>query len=476
MKRRMISSPAKIKEKELKMRVIICGAGQVGYSIAAYLAREENDVTVIDTNPELIAQINEDLDVNGIVGHASMPDVLERAGASETDLIVAVTHADEVNMVACQVAHSLFNVPKKIARVRAQSYLDPVWANLFSRSHMPIDAIISPEIELAHAINERLLIPGTTNIFSLAGQRVHLAGVICHETCPLINTQICQISSLFPGLPIEIALIMRGNRIMIPGENDQVMPGDEVYFFTDTAHLQRAMAAFGHEEKTARNICIFGGGNIGLYLAKVLQQSQKKISIKIIEKNEERARHLSEELQNIIVIHGDGLQQEILEEANIAETETLIAVTNDDETNILGSLLAKQYGCERVITLINKPTYRSLVGSLGIDAVVSPRASTVSTIMQHVRRGRIKAVHTLRDGVAEVIEAEILASSSIANKMLGDIDLPEGVIIGAIVRDDEVLALSSDLTILPGDHLIVLAKAGSTRDVEQLFTVQVDLF
>ncbi|PJB69377.1 MAG: Trk system potassium transporter TrkA [Alphaproteobacteria bacterium CG_4_9_14_3_um_filter_47_13] len=458
------------------MRVIICGAGQVGYSIAAYLAREENDVTVIDINPHLIAQINEELDVSGIVGHASTPDVLEQAGASETDLIIAVTHVDEVNMVACQVAHSLFNVPKKIARVRAQSYLDPVWANLFSRSHLPIDAIISPEVELARAIDERLSIPGTTNLISLAEERVHLAGVVCKENCPVLNTQLRQFSSLFPDLPIKIALVLRGNRILIPDDNDQIMENDEVYFFTDAEHLQRVMAAFGHEEKKARHICIMGGGSIGLYLARMLQREQRKIHIKIIESNEARAQKLSEELQNIIIIHGDGLQNEILQEANMANTETLIAVTNDDETNILGSLLAKQYGCERVITLINKPTYRSLVTSLGIDAVVSPRASTVSTIMQYVRRGRVKAVHTLRDGVAEVIEAEVLESSALANVTMADLHLPDGVLIGAIVRKDVVLMPAPEIKIIPGDHIIVMAKAGKSREVEHLFTVQVDLF
>ncbi|MCB9995664.1 MAG: Trk system potassium transporter TrkA [Rhodospirillales bacterium] len=458
------------------MRVIICGAGQVGYSIAAYLAREENDVTVIDHNPMLVAQINDELDVNGIVGHASSPDVLEQAGATECDLIIAVTHVDEVNMVACQVAHSLFNVPKKIARVRAQSYLEPAWANLFSRAHMPIDAIISPEVELAQAITQRLSIPGTTNVISLAEDRVHLAGVICNDNCPVINTMIGQLPALFPDLPLEIVLILRGHKILIPEDTDQLLPNDEVYFFTDTEHLRRAMAAFGHEETKARHICILGGGNIGLYLAQLLQE-QQGIQMKVIERDSGRAQKLSEDLhRDVIVINGDGLQHDILSEANIAETETLIAVTDDDETNILGSLLAKQYGCKRVITLINKPTYTTLVTSLGIDTVVSPRASTVSTIMQNVRRGRVKAVHTLRDGVAEVIEAEVSETSGLANKALGELDLPDDIVVGAIVRKDELMTLADSQMILPGDHIIILAKAGHAREVEQLFTVQVDLF
>lgn len=458
------------------MRVIICGAGQVGYSIASYLAREENDVTVIDIKPKLVAQINDELDVHGMVGHAASPEVLEAAGAANADMIVAVTHLDEVNMVACQVAHSLFSVPKKIARVREQGYLQPAWSNLFSRAHMPIDLIISPEVAVAEAINQRLRMPGTMNIIPLAEGEVYLAGVICNEDCPILYTQIRQFSELFPGLPIEVSLVLRGNEILIPDYDDQLEEGDEVYFFTDKEHLSRALSVFGHEEKKARHICIMGGGNIGMYLAKLIKEEHRKVQIKIIENNAARAHLLSEELPDVTVINGDGLQREILEEVNISATETLIAVTNDDETNILGSLLAKQHGCERVITLVNKPTYTSLVTSLGIDAVVTPRATTVSSIMQHVRRGRVKGVHTLRDSVAEVLEAEVSDTATIANKTISEIDLQDELDIGCIVRDGEFMLPAQDLKILPGDHVIVLAKAGHAREMEQFFTVQVDLF
>lgn len=458
------------------MHVIICGAGQVGYSIASYLASEDNDVTVIDIQPKLVAQINDELDVHGMVGHAASPEILDAAGASNADMIVAVTHIDEINMVACQVAHSLFGVPKKIARVREQTYLAPAWSNLFSRAHMPIDLIISPEVEVADAINQRLRMPGTMNIIPLAEGEVYLAGVICNEDCPILYTQIRQFSDLFPGLPIEVSLVLRGNEILIPDHNAQLEAGDEVYFFTDKEHLSRALSVFGHEEKKARHICIMGGGNIGLYLAKLIQSEHRKVQIKVIENNPARARVLSEELPDVTVIQGDGLQKEILDEVNIAATETLIAVTNDDETNILGSLLAKQHGCERVITLVNKPTYTSLVTSLGIDAVVTPRATTVSSIMRHVRRGRVKGVHTLRDSVAEVLEAEVSDTATIANKTLGELDLQDELDIGGIVREGEFLLPDEDLKILPGDHVIVLAKAGHAREMEQFFTVQVDLF
>jgi trk system potassium uptake protein TrkA len=459
------------------MRVIICGAGQVGYSIAAYLAKEENDVTVIDVDPHLIAQINDDLDVNGLVGYASNPEVLSQAGAGEADLIVSVTHSDEINMVSCQVAHSLFNVPKKIARVREQGYLDPAWSNLFSRFHMPIDVIISPEIEVAQAIDSRLSVPGTTNVLSLADGRVYLVGVICKENCPLVNTPLKQLGTLFPDLSIEIGAILRGAHIVVPKEDDQMQIGDEVYFFVDVNHLERAMTAFGHEEKEARSVVIVGGGNIGLYLTGLIQKFHKGTYVKIIEKNKERAVYLSEVVdKDVVVLHGDALERTIIEEADIKDTETVVAVTDDDETNILGSLLSKQQGCERVITLVNKPSYMPMMNSLGIDATVSPRATTVATIMQHVRRGRVKALHNIREGIAEVLEVEVSETASIVNIPLEQLDLSDEMMIGMIVRDGEVIMPTPEAMIRPNDHVMILAKQSQTKNVEKLFMVQVDLF
>jgi len=458
------------------MRVIICGAGQVGHSIATYLSREDNDITVIDHDPQLVAQISDELDLKGIVGHASDPEILSQAGANDCDMIVAVTHLDEINMVACQVAHSLFNVPKKIARVRRQTYLAPAWLNLFSRSHMPIDVIISPEVEVAEAIAQRLHIPGTTSVLSLAGGKLFLVGVVCSNNCPVVNTQLKQLSGLFPELQAQVAAIVRDSQILIPGPNDQIFVGDEVYIFTETEQIRRVLAVFGHEEKEARHIVIMGGGNIGHYLANLLQKAHSGASIKIIERSAERARFLSEQLEDIVIINGDGLRQEVLEEANIPHVETLISVTNDDETNILGSLLAKRHGCGRVIALVNKPTYNPLLTPLGIDAFVSPRASTVSKIMQHVRRGRIKSLFALKDGIAEVVEAEVSETSSLANKHLDSLDLPSGVVMGPIMRGDKILFPSPERVSKPGDHVITLALRERAVDVEKMFTVQADLF
>ena len=458
------------------MRVIVCGAGQVGYNIAAYLARDKNDVTVIDTNAALIKEVNQELEVKGIVGHAAHPDTLEQANAHEIDLIVAVTTFDEVNMMICQVAHTLFNVPKKIARIRNQIYTDPAFGNLFSREHIPIDTIISPEVEAAKSIYQRLKTPGTTNIFPLADDKVYMAGVICNKTCPLLNTQIKQLPKLFPNLPIVLSLIIRDGKIIIPSLNDQLEVGDEAYFFTDKEHIKRALSAFGHEETEARHIVILGGGNVGLTLIDKILTENKKINIKLIEYNEERAKEISKTLPDIIVLNGDGLKEEIMKEANINNAETLVAVTNDDETNILGSLLAKQSGCERVITLINNPSYTSLISSLGIDAIVSPRQSTISTIMQHVRRGRIKELHSIYDGAAEIIEAEVPKNSDLINMEIGQLDLPKGVIIGMIVRNDAVIVPTTNFKIQEDDHMIIMTRAESTHKVESMFTIQVDIF
>ncbi len=458
------------------MKVIVCGAGQVGFNIARHLAMENNDVTVIDQSAELIARVSDTLDANGVVGHASHPEVLEGAGIADADMIIAVTYADEVNMIACQVAHSLFDVPTKIARVRQQSYLAPMWANLFSRDHMPIDVIISPEIEVARAVSRRLKVPGAFEMIPLVDDKVKLLGVRCEENCPLVNTPLRQLTQLFPDLDMVIVGLMRDNQPIVPSADDQMLPGDEVYFVVDSEQVSRAMAAFGHEEREARRLLIFGGGNIGLFLAQAIEQEHEWVKVKIVEAVRERAERIVDRLENTMVIHGDVLDPEILEEANVAATETVVAVTNDDETNILSSLLAKRYGCRRAITLINSGTYEPLINSLEIDVVVSPRNITVSTILQHVRRGRIHSVHTLREGFGELIEAEALETSDLVGKPLREVDLPSGVLLGAIVRDGEMICPGGDTVVQAEDRVVLFASADVIRKVEKMFAVQLEFF
>ncbi len=457
------------------MRVLICGADQVGSSIAAYLSKENNDVTVIDPDPALLSRMQMSMDLQTVIGHPCDPDTLSAAGANECDLMIAVTEQDEINMVACQVGHSLFGVPKKIARVRRQSYLDPSWSNLFSRAHMPIDVIISPEILVAEDILQRLSIPGTTTAIRLASGKAHLIGVICLKNCPVLHTPIGQLRNLFPDLSFTIASITRDSKHIIPDENDMLEAGDEVFIVLDSLHIRRVMAAFGHLEKEARKIIISGGGNIGLSLIKKLKEDVHGVQIKVIEYNENRANYLSEQLENIIILNGDTLDRRIMEDASVKTAETYIALMNDDESNILGSLLAKQYGCERVLTLVNNNAYYPLVGPLGIDAMLSPKSIIVANVMQHVRRGRIKGIHHISEGQAELMEIEISESSSIANKFIKDLELPSGVVIGAVIREKQVLRPDDNLSILSNDLVIILASREKASEVEKMLSVRVSL-
>ena len=458
------------------MKVIVCGAGQVGYAIARHLAGEQNDITVLDQDPVLVQRVNDTLDVQGMLGHASSPSVLEQAGAAEADMIIAVTYADEVNMVACQVAHSLFKVPTRIARVRNQSYLLPIWRDLFSREHMPIDVIISPEIEVARAVMRRLEVPGAFDSIPFAGGKVRVVGATCHADTPIVDTPLKQLTELFPALNIVVVGIVRGDSMIVPTGEDRMLVGDEVYFAADAGHVTRALSLFGHEEPEARRVIIVGGGNIGVHIAREIEQRHASVRAKIIEVDRRQAERAADQLERTIVLNGDALDREILTEANVQQAEAIVAVTNDDEVNILASLLAKRYGTRRAVALVNNASYGPLITSLGIDAAVNPRATTVSTILQHVRRGRIRGVHSLRDGKAEVIEAEALETSPLVGTPLRDVRLPGGVIVGAVVRDDKVIIPRGDTIIEVGDRVVVLSSADAVKKVEKLFSVRVEFF
>lgn len=458
------------------MKVVICGAGQVGFHLARYLSGEQNDVTVVDQSAELIGRINDSLDVQALVGHASHPDVLARAGVGDADMLIAVTYADEVNMMACQVAQSLFNVPTKIARIRQQDYLQPEWSNLFATDQLPIDVVISPEIEVARAIRRRLSVPGAADMIPMANDRIRVLSVRCADDCPVIHTPLRQLTSLFPDLSITVLAIVRDNKFIIPESTDQMLPGDEVYFCADSNHVSRAMAVFGHEEKETRRIIIGGGGNIGVYLAKDLEDDPD-YTARVIELDRARARKVAEVLPTTTIINGDMLEAEILEEASVENAEAIVAVSDHDESNILAALLAKQYGVNRAVSLINKQSYGSLITTLGIDVVVSPREITASTILQHVRRGRIRFVYSIRDGDAEVIEAEALSTSPMVGMPLKDAKIPDGVIIGAIVRDENTVILPRpDTEVEVGDSVIMLVSAKAVKKIEKMFAVQLEYF
>ena len=458
------------------MKVIVSGAGQVGANIASHLATEDNNVTVIDRDPALVRKISDNFDVRGLIGHASHPGVLERAGAEDADMLIAVTQKDEVNMVSCQVAHSLFNVPTKIARVRSQNYLQPIWAELFSRDHMPIDVIISPEIEVARAIDRRLRVPGAFDMIPFGDGRIRVIGVHCTDECPIVHTPLRQLTDLFPDLHILVIAIVREGRPIVPTAEDQMLPGDDVYFAVESGHVARGMAAFGHEEGEAHRIIIVGGGNIGLYLAQEIEEKHAGVTAKVIEVDKERAEYAAQSLTRTVVIHGDALDPEILDEANVGAAEAVIAVSNDDEVNILSSLLAKRFGTRRAMTLVNNVTYEALITTLGVDVVVNPRAITVSTILQHVRRGRIRSVHSLPKGMGEIIEAEALETSSLVGMPLREAALPKGIIVGAVMRNGAVLIPRPDTVIKPHDRVVIYATSEAVRTVEKMFAVSLQFF
>ncbi|TVQ82585.1 MAG: Trk system potassium transporter TrkA [Micavibrio sp.] len=453
------------------MKIIVSGAGKVGQTLAAYLAEEKHDVTLIDNSPELVALVNETLDVSGIVGSGSHPDTLERAGAREADMLIAATPVDEINMVSCQVAHTIFGIKKKIARIREESYLSPTWSNLFSRDHMPIDMVISPEKSVARAIMERINAPGSFNIIPLVEGHLQLVSVLCNDDCPVINTPMKQLYTLFPDLLFKVVAIIRGNEKIVPEQMDQIRPKDEVYFVVASEHMARTMAAFGHEEKEARRILIVGGGNIGICLAQELHARNPSLVLRMIEQNPEKARYASEILPGVLVFKGNALTRELLEEANIGYTEAVVSVTNHDESNILVSLLASEYGDPRTIALLSNPTYTPMASSLGIDAVVNPRSITISSILRHVRYGHIKSAVSLRDGFAEVMEVEVPESSTaLLYKPLRSMKLPDDTILGAIIRKNKVIIAHPETVLHPNDRVILLTSHKQINRVEAMFS------
>ena len=457
------------------MRVIVCGAGRVGVGIARRLSRENNEVTVVDQSKDLIRSVAERLDVRGVVGNGAYPETLEAAGAREADMVIAVTFSDEVNMVSCQIAHSLFNVPTKIARVRAQGYLDPRYSDIFSRKHLPIDVVISPEREVSEAIIQRMSTPGAFEIKSFVDGRVWAVGVKLRDDCPIVNTPLRQVAELFPDLKITIVAIKRGDSIWRAHSGDMLEPGDRVFFVADRNDVTRALEIMGEAARQARRVIIVGGGNVGLFVAKGLEKLGS-MKIRLIERDRQRAEFIAEELERTIVLQGDGLDRSILREAGVADAETVVSVTDNDQVNILTSVVAKREGSRRSMALINDQDFGPISEAVGVDRFVDPRAITVSTILQHIRRGRIKGVYSLSDGAAELVDAIALETSPLVNKPLRDASLPEGVMIGAVYRDGSVQMPTGDTVINAGDRVVLMSMRENVKDVEQMFRVSIEYF
>ena len=453
------------------MNIIICGAGQVGYSIANQLSQQGHSITVIDKTSADIQKINDNLDAKGIVGIATYPSVLELADAKNADMIIAVTRNDETNMIVCQIAHSLFNVSRKIARIRSKEFLNPTYSNLFSKSHLPIDTIISPEYEIAKSLLRKIEAPGAIESFPFANDAVRLIEINIDEKCHLINTPLQKLTESFSDLNANILGVQREDKFLILKKKDVLVQNDKAFILTDSKQVDRTMKIFGKDEKISDKILIIGGGNIGFDLAKSLEDLPSNPRIKIVEKNEERAQFIANELNESMVIKGDGLDENILKEVNLEEIDTVLSVTNDDEVNLMSALLCKKKNIKRVIALANSHNYSLLQSSLKIDDIVDPRMTTVSTILKHVHKGKIDSVFTLDDGEFEIIEAKILENSELVNKTLENSSIPDGIKIGIIVRDKKVFVPKKSFEFKLNDTVILLTSRSQLKKVEQLFRI-----
>ncbi len=458
------------------MKVIICGAGQVGWQIARHLSGERNDVTVVDNNPDLVRRAAETLDVQGITGFASYPDVLERAGARDADMIIAATYSDEVNMVTCQVAHSIFAIQRKIARLRSQSYLDAIYSDLYRRDHMPIDVVISPEREVADAALQRLAAPAAFDTETFLGGKAQLMGLRLEEDCPVLNTPLRQLNDLFSTLGVVVVGVRREGRLFAPEAGDQLFAHDEAYVFAPVEDIPRTLEVFGKSNRKQERLVIVGGGNIGLAVARALEKRGKRTRTKMIERNRHCAERAADALERTIVLNGDGLEATLLNEAGVSRADAILTVTDDDKTNMLAAVRAKAEGCRYAIALINDPTLLPLMDPLGIDAYINPRATTVSSILRHIRHGRVQLVYSLGDAEAEVIEAEVLSTSNIAGSAIRDIDFPEGVLVAGVMKEGKIVKPTGGLRIEAGDTVVIFALAADVSRVEQLLQVSIDFF
>jgi trk system potassium uptake protein TrkA len=457
------------------MKIIILGAGQVGGALAEHLANEQNDIIVVDTDSDKLRALQDRLDIGTVTGGASHPNVLYKAGAEDADMLIAVTNSDEINMMACQVAYTLFKTPTKISRVRSPNYLSHQ-EQLFSRDHIPVDVIIGPEQLVTEAIQRLIANPGALQVRDFADGRVQLVAVRAYHGGPIVGQELREIRQHMPKVDTRVAAIFRQNRPIIPEGTTVVEADDEVFFIAAKNNIRAVMSELRKVDKPYKRVMIAGGGNIGATLA---QNIEGQYQVKIIEMSYSRCRVLSERLKHTIVLNGSAAEPQLLNSENIEATDVFCALTNNDESNIMMSMLAKRMGAKKVITLITNPAYADLVGD-EIDIAISPQQITIGSLLTHVRRGDISNVHSLRRGAAEAIEITALGdtrSSKVVGRPLDEIALPEGVTIGAIVRDEEVLIAHGHIVVEPDDHVILfLVDRSKINAVEKLFAVGLGFF
>ena len=455
------------------MKILILGAGQVGSSAAYHLSREEaNDVTVVDVRADVLRELQDRLDIRTVVGHAAYPEVLDRAGANDADIVVALTDMDEINMVACQVAYTLFHTPTKIARIRSAEYMNT--AQLFSQDAIPIDVGISPEQLVCEYVEQLILYPGASQVLDFAGGRARLVGVIADRDGLLVGQRIATLKEHVPNTEGRIAAIYRQGKAMLPDGETVIQEDDEVFFIADRKDIRVFMSEMRRLEEPVRRVVIAGGGNIGVRLALALEQTNQ---VKIIERDQGRARVISEQLNRAIVLVGDAADEELLLEENVDNMDVFCALTNSEEANILSSMLAKRLGAHKVMALINRASYVDLVEAGSIDIAISPQQVTIGSLLAHVRRGDVVKVHSLRRGAAEAIEAIAHGTekeSRVVGRKIEDIELPKGTAIVALVRNDKVIIAHHDTVIETDDHVILfMTDRRKIERLEQLFQVGV---
>ncbi|MCY4154323.1 MAG: Trk system potassium transporter TrkA [Gammaproteobacteria bacterium] len=454
------------------MKIIILGAGQVGSSVAANLCSEANDITLIDHDPAPLRNLQERLDLKTVTGVASHPSTLAQAGARDADMIIAVTNSDEINMVACQVAYTMFHTPMKIARVRNSEYLNS--AGFFAQEAMPVDVLISPEQVVTEYIARLIGVPGALQVLDFASGRVQMVALKIVPQSMLVDKRISELSGRLPTIEFRIVSIFRGGQTIIPDGDTEILAGDEIFIIGAPKHIKNLLKSTKHTDEPVKRIIIAGGGNIGRRLAKLLE---KKYQVKVIELSAHTARQAAEELSHAIVLNGDAADEELLLEENIENTDVFCALTNADEANIISCMLAKRLGAHKVMALINRAAYVDLVQSNVIDIAISPQQATIGSLLAHIRKGDVVVVHSLRRGAAEAIEAVAHGdrnTSNVVGRTIEELTLPPDTSIGAIVRDDKVIIVHHDTVIASEDHVILLVGDKSrVPEVEKLFQVRV---
>ena len=458
------------------MKIIICGAGQVGWQIARHLSGERNDITIVDTDAELIRRATDMLDVQGVSGFASHPHVLARAGAADCDLLIAATHSDEVNIVACEVANSVFQVPRKIARLRAASYLDPGYAGMYGTTNLPIDVVISPEREVARAAMQRLQAPATFDVESFMKGKVLMLGLALDADCPILNASLRQLDDMFIRNMAVVVGIRRGGRLFAPEADDKLYQGDEIYVICPIDEVDRTLERFGKPTARPKRVIIVGAGNVGLSVAQAIEKKLPGLNAKLIERDRRQAEAAADGLERVVVLQGDGMSAELLVEAGVARADAVLLLTQDDKTNLLGAVRARQLGAGMVVSLLNDPTLIPLRGPLGIDAYVDPRAATVSTILRHIRHGRIRDLYSIGDAEAELIEAQVLPSSAFAGRLISELDLPAGAMIGAVQKGEQLVKPVPALRLDAGDIVLIFALNDDVGVIDGMLQVGIDYF